>query len=117
MRHRKFASYIVLDDNKVEQILDFNPAGNKRDIVLSKCPILLSFMCILVRENELDLRSKTMSHGEIYTRMVQCLYKKFCNRTNIEFEDEKCFECYYLVRETGLGNISFRKFLYLKELE
>ena len=98
---RKFALYIVLDDSKVEQILDFNPAGNKRDIVLSKCPILLSFMCMLVREEELDLTSKTMSHGEIYTRMIQCLYKKFCNRANIEFEDEKCFKAI-----TSLGKLA-----------
>ena len=89
---RKFASYIVHDDNKVEQILDFNPAGNKGNIVLSECPILLSFMCILVRETELDLKSKTMSHGEIYTRMIQCLYKKFCNRTNRKFEDVQFFK-------------------------
>ena len=98
---RKFASYIVPDDNNVGQILDFNPAGTKRDIVLSECPILLSFMCILVRETELDLTRKTMSHGEIYTRMMQCLYKKFCNRTNIKFEHENFFKVI-----TSLGKLA-----------
>ena len=98
---RKFASYIVPDGNKVKQILDFNPAGNKRDIVLSECPILLSFMCILVREKELDLKSRRMPHGEIYTRMIQCLYKKFCFRTNIKFENEKLFNVM-----TSLGKLA-----------
>ena len=118
---RKFASYIVLDDNKVEQILDFNPAGNIRDILLSECPILLSFMCILVRENELDLRSRTMSHGEIYTRMIQCLYKKFCNRTNIEFEDEKFFNVITSLGKLALeslvsGNSLFKRTRVTKEV-
>ena len=86
---KRFASYIVPNDLKVEQILDFNPAGSKEEIVLHQCPILLSFMCILVRETELDLTSKKMSHGEIYTKMIRCLYKKFCIRKNYKFDVKK----------------------------
>ena len=84
---RKFASHIVLDQKKVEQILDFNPAGGKQEVALCKCPILLSFMCILVREKAVDLANKTIPTGEIYTRMVQCLYKKFTIRREIQFDE------------------------------
>ena len=84
---RKFASCIVLDETKVEQILDFNPAGGKQEVALSKCPILLSFICILVREKAIDLLNKSMPTGEIYTRMIQCLYKKFTIRREIDYDD------------------------------
>ena len=84
---RKFASCIVLDETNVEQILDFNPAGSKQEVTLCKVPILLSFICILVRENALDLSDKMMPTGEIYSRMMQCLYKKFTIRRGIRYDD------------------------------
>ena len=84
---RKFASQIVRDEILVEQILDFNPAGSKQEVALYKCPILLSFMCMLVREEEMDLSNKTMPTGEIYTRMIRCLYKKFTIRRGIRYDD------------------------------
>ena len=84
---RKFAYCIVRDDKVVEQIIDFNPTGGKQEVSLCKCPILLSFICILVREKALDLSTKTLPTGEIYARMIQCLYKKFTLRRNIEFDE------------------------------
>ena len=86
---RKFASCIVLDRKKVEQILDFNPAGSKQEVSLCRVPILLSFICILVRENALDLSDKMMPTGEIYTRMIQCLYKKFTIRGGIRYNENE----------------------------
>ena len=86
---KKFASCIVRDEKAVEQILDFNPTSAKQDIVLHKCPILLSFMCILVREKAIDLSKKTMPTGEIYTRMIQCLYKKFTIRRGISYDEDE----------------------------
>ena len=68
---RKFANRIVHDERKVEQILDFNPTGDKEEVSLCKCPILLSFICMLVREKALDLSDTSMSTGEIYTRMCE----------------------------------------------
>ena len=84
---RKFACCIVNDAMAVEQILDYNPTGGKQEILLCQCPILLSFMCILVRENLVDLTKKTMPTGEIYTRMIQCLYKKFTIRRGIRYDE------------------------------
>ena len=83
---KKFAACVVLDEQKVEQILDFNPAGSKQEVTLFQCPILLSFICILVREMALDLSDKTMATGEICTRMIQCLCKKFTLRRNVEYD-------------------------------
>ena len=50
-------------------------------------------MCLLVREDEIDLTSTGVHIGEIYFRMIRCLYKKFAIRKGIEF-DENCFSLY-----------------------
>ena len=84
---RKFAYCIVRDDEIAEQILDFNPTAGKQEVSLCKCPILLSFICILVRENALDLSNTTLPTAEIYARMIQCLYKKFTIRREIDFDE------------------------------
>ena len=82
---RKFACRIIDDEEKVEHVLNFNPAGEK-DHPIHNVPILLSFLCVLVRADpDIDLSDKTISMGEIYFRMVRCLYKKFTIRKGIEF--------------------------------
>ena len=42
-------------------------------------------MCLLVREDDIDLTNTTMHIGEIYTRMVRCLYKKYIIRKGLSF--------------------------------
>ena len=85
---RKFASLIVCNQKKVENILKFNPAGERSDVRVHNVPILLSFLCLLVREDDIDLSDQTLNIGEIYTRMVRCLYKKFTIRKGIDYDDE-----------------------------
>ena len=83
---RKFASRIVLDQEKVEQILDFNSNRSNEREYLHNVPILLSFLCILVREDGIDLSDSSISIGEIYWKMVRRLYKKFILRKKKNFE-------------------------------
>ena len=73
---RKFASRIVDDENKVEAVLNFNPAGDRSDRPVHNVPILLSFLCLLTREEKIDLSDTTNSMGEIYFRMVRWFVQK-----------------------------------------
>ena len=82
---KAFASKLLSNKSKIQDVLQFNPADFRKDTPLYKCPILLSFMCLLVREDDIDLLSKTIHMGEIYTRMIRCLYKKYTIRKNIEY--------------------------------
>ena len=82
---KQFASKILHDEQKIDMVLTFNPKGRKRDVPIHKCPILLSFLCLLVREGEIDLSTTNMHIGEIYYRMVRCLYKKFTLRKGRDF--------------------------------
>ena len=66
---KKFAYEILKNNSLVRLVLAYNP-GNFKEIRLAKCPILLSFMCLLVREDQIDLSNDNIDTGEIYTRMV-----------------------------------------------
>ena len=82
----KFASRVVLDQEKVEHILHFNPNRFNERQYLHNAPILLSFLCVLVREDGIDLSDGSISIGEIYWKMVRSLYKKFILRKEKHFE-------------------------------
>ena len=82
----KFISNFFTDENKIEEIMDFIPSDSIDKMPIQQCPILLSFICFLVAEQEIDLSDETISMGDIYTRLVKCLYKKFTFRKGIKFE-------------------------------
>ena len=63
-------------------------------------------MCLLVREDDIDLSSEIVNTAEIYTRMVRCLYKKFTIRKNIEYEDAKLLRTI-----TKIGKLAFKTLL------
>ena len=85
----KFASRILSDRRKIPSILRFNPSGGDP---LHTVPILLSFLCLLVREDDIDLSDKTISFGDVYTRMIRCLYKKFAIRKGVDFNMDRFIE-------------------------
>ena len=124
---KKFAHCIIDDEGKVEQVLDFNPfcgsesvkeefarkvaqrlrGETERDYrAVHNVPILLSFLCLLVREESIDLSDTAISIGEIYFRMVRCLYKKFTIRKEIEFNTDSLVPAM-----TSLGKVALEMLL------
>ena len=88
-RAEQFASKILTDREKISAVLNFKPADFRDDVPIYKCPILLSFLCLLAREDDIDLANKTMHVGEIYTRMVRCLFKKYLIRKVLSFQADQ----------------------------
>ena len=84
MKRKSLPPVLYLNQEKIEQILDFTPT--KESVSLHQVPILPSFMCLLVREDDIDLSGESTSIGEIYIRMVPCLYKRFTIQKGINFE-------------------------------
>ena len=82
----QFASKILQNDEKIAAVLKYNPVDFSQDVPIYKCPILLSFLCLLVREDDIDLSNTTIHIGEIYTRMVRCLFKKYLIRRELHFD-------------------------------
>ena len=103
---RKFASRIVHDEGKVEAILDFKPAGVENLKSLHSIPILLSILCLLVRENYIDLSVKAMDPGKLYLIMMRCLYEKYAIRKGKPFENSSFCKALKLI-----GKIAFETLL------
>ena len=96
---KQCASKILKDDErKIRFVLSFNPLNFIEDVPFHKCPILFSFLCLSVKENEIDLVQRPTHNGEIYTKMVFALYKKYTIRKEVEFESSEFME---IVRNIG----------------
>ena len=84
-------------------MLQFSSYPSKEYPPWYQCPILLSFLCILVREDDINLNKNAVTLGEIYTRLFRCLYKKFTLRKGIEFQTVEFTHILQL-----LGKIAFK---------
>ena len=102
----KFATNIVKDERRVENILRFSPIELNYDTSLQSRPIILSFLCLLVREEGDEYLRSSVHIGEIYTRLMRCLYKKFIIRKHIEYHKSKFVEMV-----TKVGKIAFQTLL------
>ena len=56
------------------------------------CPLLLFFKCILVRDEDIGFTKKTMFLGDIYAKMIRCLYKAFTLRKGIPYQATDFFD-------------------------
>ena len=81
----KFVSNFFTVKKKVNKILNFKPSDSRENFPVHKCPILLSILCLLVKEKEINLSETSTTVGDLYLLMVQCLYKKFINRKRMQF--------------------------------
>ena len=66
--------------------MKFKPSDSRENFPVHKYPILLSFLCLLAKEEEIDLLDRNFAIGDLYYRMVKCLYTKFTSRKGIKFE-------------------------------
>ena len=122
----QFTSKILNDQNVIKAVLNYNPAakedkkqddgskegynsgdrGEGKYVPIHKCPILLSFMCLLAREDDIDLSNTKMHTGEIYTRMVRCLYKKYVIRKGLSFDNDQ-----FKAAVTKIGKLALKTLL------
>ena len=82
-----FAGQKKINQTKIAQILQFKPSDSREHSPVHKCPILLSFLCLLVKEDEVGLLDRNLAIGDLYFRMVKCLYTKFTVRKGIKYEE------------------------------
>ena len=122
----QFASKILNDKKVIKAVLNYNPTKgeNEKDVEegydfeneetgseenyapIHKCPILLSFMCLLAREDDIDFSNTKMHTGEIYTRMVRCLYKKYVIRKGLFFDSDQ-----FKAAVTKIGKLALKTLL------
>ena len=83
----KFVSNFFTDNSKIKQIMEFRPSDSREDFPVHKCPILLSILCFLVSKEEINISDTTITMGDLYFRMVRCLYKKYTVKKGVLFQE------------------------------
>ena len=101
----KFISKFFTDRNKISEILKFKPSDSREDFPVLKCPILLSILCLLVKEGEINLSKENLTVGDLYLRMVQCLYRKYTIRKCIGFVESEFVQAMKSVGILGLKTL------------
>ena len=94
-----FANRILHDSHKVPDILNFKFKDEEK---LFSSPLLLSMLCFLSASNEIDVSCKTMYTGEIYTRMIRCLYKTYTLRKKLNYDQDKILKLLKLLGKLAL---------------
>ena len=104
------------DQTVIEAVLNYNPGNTKKkkrnarreekDVPIHKSPILLSFLCLLAKEDNIDLSNTKMHTGEIYLRMICCLYKKYMIRKGKGFDTVQ-----FVAAMTSVGKLALKTLL------
>ena len=102
----KFASKLLNDPEKEKAVMKFSPYPSEGYDPWYQCPILLSFLCILVLDDDINLKEKTIPLGEIYAKLLRCLYKKFTLRKGIEYQTIK-----FIRMLQKVGKIAFQTWI------
>ena len=98
----QFISKTITSDDKVQAVLKFNMNNFLGDQEQFTCPMLILFICILVNHDDLDLTRKNVALGEIYFRLVRCIYRKYCEHVKLGFENNRFFRLSVQNWYTGL---------------
>ena len=102
---RKFVYNFFTDENKIEQIMEFRPSDSREDFPVHKCPILLSILCFLVNKKEVDLSDTNITIGDLYFKMVKCLYKKYTIKKGITYQESDLIEVMRSVGQLALHTL------------
>ena len=85
IRTKEFLSHCLHNSGKVQMALSFTV----RNFRSESSPMLLLFLSILVNTNDLDLVRDYVCLSEMYFRLVRCVYRKYCERIKVEFQESK----------------------------
>ena len=102
---RKFVSNFFTDENKIQQIMGFQPSDSREDFPVHKCPILLSILCFLVNKKEVDLSDTSITIGDMYFKMVKCLDKNYTIKKGISYQESDLIKVMKSVGQLALRTL------------
>ena len=83
---KQFAQQILEDPDKEKTALNLGVLPQLEQTSSHFCPIILSFKCILVRDEDISSTKKAMFLDDIYAKMIRCQYKAFTRRKGIPYQ-------------------------------
>ena len=87
----QFVSKCIQNSQKANAVLGFSQRNFKSGVSseVHFCPMILLFLRILVNSDELDLTREFIPFSEIYFKLVRCVYRRYCERIKIEFDENQ----------------------------
>ena len=88
-RHcKKFCSKALKRQDRLAEVLKFHRVNFMYDNQFAS-PMLLQFICIIANDQDefLDLTKSNVLEGEIYWRLLRCIYRKFCKHNDILYSE------------------------------
>ncbi len=109
---KEYISKVIADKSKQNAVYEYMQNNEIED--MWKYPILVLFVCLLVNWDEIDLSTEKLSLGELYTRLLRCLFRRYLEerkkKRGVPNEDED----YQAEREdvfNKLGRLALRGLL------
>ena len=103
----QFASDALIDPSQVDSVLQVecvNVRDNlRRGDTLYASPMLLLFLCILTNSGDIDPERKDITVGEIFWKLMQCIYKKYCVKKGIPYVQSE-----FLILLFKLSDVAYR---------
>ncbi len=72
---REYISKVIEDESKQSAVYEYTQNNDIED--MWQYPILVLFVCLLVNWNEIDLINENLSLGDLYTRLLRCLFRRY----------------------------------------
>ena len=119
---QEFCSKLLRGDDKRKAVSSFYKNYFLQGSTLYVSPMLLQFICVLVKNDpDMDLARRNVPRGEIYFRLVQCIYRKYCESQNIGFNKNELTRTLDRIGQFALntlkdGNSSFQREEVIREL-
>ena len=108
-----FACKLLEDKKKRKTALKFASDHFIIDHTVHTCPMILLFICILMRNDELsDVRRGKIAPGEVYFRLMRCIYRKYAVRKGIRFNPEQFEETLRKVGKIALETLLSGNYFY-----
>ena len=114
---QSFACKLLEDKKKRKTALKFASDHFIIDDTVHTCPMILLFTCILMRNDELsDVRGRKVAPGEVYFRLMRCIYRKYVVRKGIRFNSEQFEETLKKVGKIALETLLSGNYFYDKSV-
>ena len=110
----RFISKLLRNKHNKNHVLTFNTENFTSENSMHACPMLLLFICFLVNNGEIDFARRNVHLGEIYARIICCIYRKYITQKKESFEKNKYVDALKRVGKLALKALQCGLAFFLK---
>ncbi len=82
----EYMGKVLHDKRKADAVMEYSATNEIVD--MWRYPVLVMFLCLLVNERTIDIDTERLSLDELYTRLLDLLYKRYTVRANVIYKEE-----------------------------